>query len=279
MPHLAYEKPEIVSWTLEQLDSVDPYEKSFESMSMYDHALNMLPSRTDSGQYWHIFTEEHEIADDEYWGPKITNMVRDSSKYVGEVLRGISGTSNQRVLLGYEDLLDDGRQLWAYVYKVSHVVQDAGINDEIASWSNDHGFITQREGTVRLVDLVYANMRTVLQNGANKLGDSWMRDDRWTTVGLYLIESERYITWADGASFDPSVFRVFCNRYRSMFSNSSPNASSTFGFVKEYLLSQEKLFNFDYKKGDRELLDAFESGTNEEQWSKWFESVSEGLVE
>ncbi|MCD8200310.1 MAG: hypothetical protein LUD25_05115, partial [Coriobacteriaceae bacterium] len=124
-----YKKPEIISWKLETLNSAESYAKSFENMDYYDHTLNSLPSVDDLDRYNHIFTAAHGIEDAETWAPQIESMVKSKSCYAGECLRGKSGTSEQHMLLGYQKNIDDNQQLWAYVEKVNHLVQTAGINE------------------------------------------------------------------------------------------------------------------------------------------------------
>ena len=248
-------------------------------MSYYVHSSNYLPSKTENGsQYWHIFTSEHGISDDVYWGPKILEMVQTKNNYQGETLRGISGTTDQRMLLGYESCLNDDRQLWAYVEKISGMVVDAGINAERWIWDPSHGFVQQQEANMNRVDLSYYLMREALLEGVQIGNKPYFVDGDFTAIGRYLIFSERNSTWVNGASMDPSIFQVFEREFQQRIDNPFPSAEDVYEFITGYLLEQGPYFDTEKFDEDDILVTIFESGTTQAKWEADYNNLTRGLI-
>lgn len=174
-------------------------------------------------------------------------------------------------------LLSDGIQLWAYVGKVTHLVEGAGLNTVPWIWTST-GFVPQGVDEMDIEDIVYSAMRDALVRGAARSGIPYIANDSWTTVGRYIVYSERYVTWENGYSVDPSILKVFKDEFGRAFASSAPDTSSTYLFVRAYLANQERVFNFDFDQDASDLLEAFDAGTTQEEWAKMYEKRTRGLV-
>lgn len=275
-----YEKPEVKFLSLAQLDANDPNAKSFEDVNKYNHSGIFLPSKTeDPSKYWHIFTKAHGIEDDEYWGSKLLEMVHDPRNFLGETLRGKSGTTSQRMILGYESLLSGGRQLWAYVEKVSGKIIDGGINVERKLWDPSHGFVEQAEEFMNRAELTYRLMWKTIETGAYKQKTRFFAEDGgYTAVAWFMFFGELGVTWTNGASVDPTIYEGFEEKMSEAGLLDNANATEALAFVKSYLLEQAPLFDCTGEDPADALLDIFEKELTDEEWEAKYNELTKGLA-